>query len=50
MADRIVRLTPVDDEIEQEWSREVDDAFRGMAASRWHDGLWQPWVGLDFPS
>jgi hypothetical protein len=46
MADRIVRLTPVDSEIEQEWSREVDDEFRGMTASRWPDGLWQLWVGL----
>jgi hypothetical protein len=47
MADRIVRhLTTSDEEIEQEWSREVDDELRGMTATKWHDGLWQLWVEL----
>jgi hypothetical protein len=46
MADRIVRLTPSDDEIEQEWARDTGDELRDMTASRWHDGLWQLWVGL----
>lgn len=46
MADRIIRLTPMDEEIEQEWSREVDDEFRSISASKWHDGLWQVWIEL----
>ena len=46
MADRIVRLTPMDEELEQEWSREVDDEFRGISASRFRDGRWQVWVEL----
>jgi hypothetical protein len=45
--DRIVRhATPSDDEIEEEWWREVDDMLRGMTATKWPDGLWQLWVEL----
>jgi hypothetical protein len=46
MADRIVRLTPADSEVEQEWSRETDDEFRGMTATKSDDYMWQLWVGL----
>jgi hypothetical protein len=46
MADRIVRSTPVDHEVEQEWARETGDELRDMTASKWHDGAWQLWIGL----
>jgi hypothetical protein len=46
MADRIVRVDPTDEEVEEEWARETDDDFRDMTASKWPDGVWQLWVGL----
>ena len=46
MPDDIEQVTPIDEEIEQEWVRNSDDEFRSIGAHKPHDYVWQVTIGL----